>query len=73
MNRYEMAVTSCVRQAVAEKLSAEQINTPLVEQLAVILAGTAEATGARIDDLVEIVRHQLDQRVAHHVNQIRSR
>ena len=73
MNRYEAAITACVRQAVAERLTAEQINTPLIEQLAVILAGTADTTGAKLDDLLEIVRHKLDERTAHHAHQIRSR
>jgi len=73
VTRYEAAITSCVRTGVAEKLTMEQLSQPLVDQLAVIIVGTTEVTGAKLDDLVEIIRHQLDQRVSHHAHQIRSR
>jgi hypothetical protein len=73
MNRYEAAIIACVRQGVAERLTLDQLKAPLIDQLAVAIVGAARASGARVEDVLEIVRHDLDQRTAHHVDQIRPR
>lgn len=73
MNNYDAAILSCVRTGVGERLTTEQLYAPLIDQIAMILAASQRTTGAKIDDLVEIVRHQLDQRVMFHVDQLRTR
>lgn len=61
MNNYEKAIETCVRTAMGERLSCEDMTQPLVKQLAVIAILFAKATGTKLDDIVEIIHHNLDE------------
>lgn len=66
MNNYEAAINACVRTGVSERLTFDQLSAPLMEQLAFLILGTSRSTGARPEDILEIVRHKLDLKVVEH-------
>lgn len=62
-DQYAAAIDLCVEQAVREKMTTEQVFEPLIKQLAKVAVATARTQGFKPEYLVEIIRHELDQKV----------
>ena len=60
---YAYAVAMCVQQGIAEKMTTSEILEPLITQIAKVAAATARSQKFKVDDLIEIVRHDLDRKV----------
>lgn len=73
MNPYVAAVNQNVQNAVGHGLTASQLAEPLINNLAKIAWSTAKQHNLNLEDIVEIMRHNLDQRVTHYANQCRPR
>lgn len=63
MNNYEKAIDLCVRTGMAERLSCEDLTLPLIKQLGFVAMTYASSTGAKLDDVIEILHMKLDELV----------
>lgn len=59
-------IESAVKEAIADREPATNITAPLLNMLARVLVGTAAASGASVDELLDIACNELTEAVAHY-------